>query len=132
MSHLLLDRQLGFLMLYLLAISSMQGISPLVSICWATKMRREALSFCDAAQQPPAPRSAHLAPRTAGTETKHATAHLYLSMELMCTVYCVCQDRLQNGALEKLTCRWEVPGQLPIFPSPDKRYTSLRKSRKDP
>lgn len=78
------------------------------------------------------PRSTHLAPRTAGTETKHATAHLYLSMELMCTVYCVCQDRLQNGALEKLTCRWEVPGQLPIFPSPDKRYTSLRKSRKDP
>lgn len=51
MSHLLSDRQLGFLMLYVLVISSMQGISPLVRSCWAKKTRREALSFCGAAHQ---------------------------------------------------------------------------------
>jgi len=38
-------------------------------------------------------------------------------MEFMCTMYCVCQSRFQSGALEKLICSWEVPGQFPVFPA---------------
>lgn len=57
---------------------------------------------------------------------EHAT--MYFFMALMCIVpLCVLylqwkwsQGRFQNGALENLVCRWEVPMQLPVLPSPVK------------